>query len=154
MHDCYFADMLEKGLDIFMDDFSIYRGSFQECLGLVLGHQISGKGMEVNRVKIEVIKNLPNPTNVWGVRNFLGHVGFYRRFTKDFAHISKPLNQLLQKETPFIFDRNCVKAFKVQFWSRRGIIHLGYSLLKQNTKFGTMQLHYNRKRNACSGVHL
>ncbi|KAA3483039.1 Retrovirus-related Pol polyprotein from transposon 17.6 [Gossypium australe] len=46
-------------------------------------------------------------------KRYGSHIGFYRRFIKDFPHISKPLNQLLQKETPFIFDQNCIKAFEV-----------------------------------------
>ena len=46
--------------------------------GIVLGHRIYGKGIEVDKAKIEVIKKLPPPTLVKGVRNFLGHAGFYR----------------------------------------------------------------------------
>ncbi|KAA3465704.1 Retrovirus-related Pol polyprotein from transposon 17.6 [Gossypium australe] len=58
-----FADMLEEGLDIFMDEFLVYGNSFQECLG----HQISEKVMEVDKAKIEMIKHLPHPTNTIGV---------------------------------------------------------------------------------------
>ncbi|GKE47696.1 reverse transcriptase domain-containing protein, partial [Tanacetum coccineum] len=46
--------------------------------GIVLGHKISKAGIEVDRVKIDVKAKLPYPTNVKGVRSFLGHVGFYR----------------------------------------------------------------------------
>ncbi|GJX59086.1 reverse transcriptase domain-containing protein [Tanacetum coccineum] len=46
--------------------------------GIVLGHKISGAGIEVDRAKIDVIAKLPYPTNVKGVRSFLGHAGFYR----------------------------------------------------------------------------
>ncbi|KAA3487196.1 Retrovirus-related Pol polyprotein from transposon opus [Gossypium australe] len=81
--------------------------------GFVLGHQISSKGLEMDKAKIEVIKNLSNPMTVQGVRNFFGHVGFYKRFIKNFAHISKPLNQLLLKETHFVFDQDCIQAFEV-----------------------------------------
>ena len=63
--------------------------------GIVLGHKISGKGIEVYKAKIDVIAKLPYPTNVKGVRSFLGHAGFYRRFIKDFSMISKPMTQLL-----------------------------------------------------------
>jgi hypothetical protein len=48
--------------------------------GIALGHQVSEKGIEVHRVKIEVIEQLPPPTNVKGIRSFLGHAGFYQRF--------------------------------------------------------------------------
>jgi len=60
-------------------------------------------GMEVDKAKIEVIDKLPPPTNVKGVRSFLGHVGFYRRFIKDFSKITQPLTKLLEKDAPFDF---------------------------------------------------
>lgn len=52
---------------------------------VVSGHMISAKGIEVDRAKIKVIEKLPPPVNVKGVRSFLGHVGLYRRFIKDFS---------------------------------------------------------------------
>ncbi|GJV92631.1 reverse transcriptase domain-containing protein [Tanacetum coccineum] len=66
--------------------------------GIVLGNKISGKGIEVDKAKIDVIAKLPYPTNVKGVRSFLGHDGFYRRFIQDFSMISKPMTQLLMKD--------------------------------------------------------
>jgi hypothetical protein len=48
---------------------------------------------------------------VKGVRSFLGHAGFYRRFIKDFSKISKPLCTLLQKESTFTFTEECLKSF-------------------------------------------
>ena len=59
--------------------------------GIILGHKISSKGIEVDRAKVEVIENLPPPVNIKGIKSFLGHAGFYRRFIKDFSKISKPL---------------------------------------------------------------
>jgi hypothetical protein len=53
--------------------------------GIVLGHKISEKGIEVGRAKIEVIEQLPPPTNVKGIHSFLGHAGFYRRFIQNFS---------------------------------------------------------------------
>jgi hypothetical protein len=63
--------------------------------GIVLGHLISERGIEIDRAKIEVIEQLSPPINVKGIRRFLGHAGFYRRFIKDFSHIARPLTNLL-----------------------------------------------------------
>ena len=76
--------------------------------GIVLGHRISAKGIEVDRAKIEVIEKLPPPTSVKAVRSFLGHAGFYRRFIKDFSKITKPLCNLLLKDVPFNFTNECL----------------------------------------------
>ena len=59
--------------------------------GIVLGHKISHKGIEVDKAKIEIIENLQPPKTVREIRSFLGHAGFYRRFIKDFSKITKPL---------------------------------------------------------------
>jgi len=79
--------------------------------GIVLGHRISEKGIEVGRAKIEAVDKLLPPTTVKGVRSFLGHAGFYRRFIKDFSKISKPLCNLLLKDMKFQFDEQCMTAF-------------------------------------------
>ena len=75
--------------------------------GIVLGHIISEKGIEVDKEKIDLISKLPSPTNVKTVRQFLGHVGFYRRFIMDFSKISKPLYKLREKDAKFIWDADC-----------------------------------------------
>jgi hypothetical protein len=80
--------------------------------GIVLGHKISKRGIEVDRAKVEAIEKMPCPRDVKGIRSILGHAGFYRRFIKDFSKISKPLTNLLQKNVPFIFDDDCKEAFK------------------------------------------
>jgi hypothetical protein len=80
--------------------------------GIVLGHLVSKHGIEVDRAKIEVIEQLPPPTNIKGVRSFLGHAGFYRHFIKDFSHIARPLTSLLAKDTPFEFDDECLNVFQ------------------------------------------
>ncbi|KAG9458341.1 hypothetical protein H6P81_002849 [Aristolochia fimbriata] len=72
--------------------------------GIVLGHKISEKEIEVDKAKIEVIEKLPPPTSVKGIRSFLGHAGFYRRFIKDFSKIAKPLSNLLSKDVKFDFN--------------------------------------------------
>ncbi|KAL6340276.1 hypothetical protein AAG906_040712 [Vitis piasezkii] len=76
---------------VFVDDITIYGG-------IVLGHIISEKCIEVDKAKVELIVKLPSPTTVKGVRQFLGHAGFYRRFIKDFSKLSKPLFVLGQRE--------------------------------------------------------
>nr|CAN60792.1 hypothetical protein VITISV_015829 [Vitis vinifera] len=134
-----FSDMVERIMEVFMDDITIYGGTFEECLvnleavlnrciekdlvlnwekchfmvhqGIVLGHIISEKCIEVDKAKVELIVKLPSPTTVKGVRQFLGHAGFYRRFIKDFFNLSKPLCELLAKDAKFIWDERCQKSF-------------------------------------------
>jgi hypothetical protein len=129
-----FSDMVERFMEIFMDDFSVFGSSFQECLdrltlvlvrckekhlvlnwekchfmvkqGIVLGHVISQRGIEVDKAKVDLISNLPPPRTVKEIRSFLGHVGFYRRFIKDFSKIARPLCKLLAKETRLNLMKN------------------------------------------------
>ncbi|GJY35438.1 reverse transcriptase domain-containing protein [Tanacetum coccineum] len=109
-----FHDMVEKTMEVFMDDFLIFGNSFKNCLshldkilkrcedtnlclnwekshfmvkeGIVLGHKISKNGIEVDKAKVDVITKLPHPTTVKGVRSFL--------------------------DTPFIFSNDCIQAFQ------------------------------------------
>ena len=134
-----FSDMVEKSIEVFMDDFSVIGSTFENCLhnltlvlkrcletnlvlnwekchfmvreGIVLGHRISKRGIEVDWAKIEIIKKMPPPTSVKGVRSFLGHVGFYRRFIQDFSKVSKPLSNLLMQGVLFEFNEPCMNAF-------------------------------------------
>ncbi|GJW60065.1 reverse transcriptase domain-containing protein [Tanacetum coccineum] len=134
-----FHDMIEKTMEVFMDDFSVFGDNFSKCLGnldkmlkrceetnlvlnwekchfmvkegIVLGHKISKNGLEVDKAKVEVIAKLPYPISVKGVRSFLGHAGFYRRFIQDFSKIARPMTHLLEKETPFVFSDECKQAF-------------------------------------------
>nr|GEY42012.1 reverse transcriptase domain-containing protein [Tanacetum cinerariifolium] len=80
--------------------------------GIILGHKISKKGIEVDKAKIEVISKLSHPTTVKGIRSFLEHAGFYRRFIKDFLKLSRPMTHLLEKNCPFIFSNDCIQAFR------------------------------------------
>ncbi|GJS72733.1 reverse transcriptase domain-containing protein [Tanacetum coccineum] len=68
--------------------------------------------IRVDNAKIDVIAKLPPPTNVKGVRSFLGHERFYRRFIKYFSKISHPMTKLIEKESVFDFNEECIKAFK------------------------------------------
>ena len=136
-----FSDMVEKSIEVFMDDFSVIGSTFDDCLhnltlilkrcmetnlvlnwekchfmvreGIILGHRISGRGIEVDRAKIEIIEKLPPPTSVKGVHSFLSHSGFYRRFIQDFSKVSKPLSNLLMQCVPFEFNEPCMNAFEL-----------------------------------------
>ena len=78
--------------------------------GIVLGHKISGRGIEVDNAKIEVIAKLPPPKSIKDIKSFLGHAGFYRRFIKDFRKIARPLINPLTKDVPFDFNNECFKS--------------------------------------------
>nr|GEZ28585.1 reverse transcriptase domain-containing protein [Tanacetum cinerariifolium] len=106
-----FHDMVEKTMEVFMDDFS-EKSHFMVKEGIVLGHKISKNGIEVDRAKVDVIAKLPHPTTVKGIRSFLGHASFYRRFIQDFSKISRPMTHLLEKNTPFVFSEDCIQAFQ------------------------------------------
>ena len=118
-----FSDMVERTIEVFMDDFSTIDKSFDNFLenlrqalirceetnlvlnwkkchvmvkeGIVLGHRISKRGIEVDKAKIETIEKLLPPFSMKGIRSFLAHARFYRRFIKDFSKIAKPLSNLL-----------------------------------------------------------
>src|SRR3954463_9650451 len=81
--------------------------------GIVLGHKIFERGIEVDKAKIEAIERMPYPLDIKGIHSFLGHAGFYRRFIKDFSKTSRPLTNLLQKYVPFVFDEDCKEVFEV-----------------------------------------
>nr|GFB91846.1 reverse transcriptase domain-containing protein [Tanacetum cinerariifolium] len=81
-------------------------------VGLIYTISDSPWGIEVDKAKIEVISKLPHPTTVKGIRSFLEHAGFYRRFIKDFSKISRPMTHLLGKNSPFIFSNKCIQAFR------------------------------------------
>ncbi|XP_073129591.1 uncharacterized protein [Henckelia pumila] len=105
--------LLDAGIIYPISDSPWEKCHFMVTEGIVLGHQIFEQGIEVDKAKVHVIQNFPPPTTVKGVRSFLGHVGFYRRFIKDFSIIVKPLSSLLMKDAPFDFDSNCLHAFEV-----------------------------------------
>jgi len=79
--------------------------------GVVLGHVVYAKRLEVDKVKVDIIQYFPYSQNVREVGSFLGHAGFYRRFIKDFFKIASPLCYLLVKDACFDFNENCIKAF-------------------------------------------
>ena len=136
-----FSDMIGIKVEVFIDDITVVGKSYEDCLnnlaavlqrcsehnlvlnwekcqflvkeGIILGHLVSERGIEVDQAKVEVISKLPPPVNVKGVRSFLGHAGFYRRFIKDFSKIAKPLTNLLNNDVKFNFDAECEKSFNL-----------------------------------------
>ena len=98
-----------------MNDFSVYGSSFDDCLsnldrvlqrcedtslvlnwekchfmvngGVVLGHKICERGIEVDQAKVDAIEKMPCPKDIKGIRSFLCHAGFYRRFIKGFSNV-------------------------------------------------------------------
>ena len=79
--------------------------------GIVLGHMVSARGIEVDKAKVDVIAKLPPPEKLKGIQSFLGHAGFYRRFIQNFSLIAKPLTYLLNQDVKFVFDEACLQAF-------------------------------------------
>ncbi|GKE10621.1 reverse transcriptase domain-containing protein, partial [Tanacetum coccineum] len=136
-----FHDLIEETMEVFMEDFLVFGDSFSSCLshldkmlkqcedtdlvlnwekchfmvieGIVLGHKISKSRIEVGRAKVDVIAKLPHLTSVKGVQSFLGHAGFYRLFIQDFSKIARPMTHLLEKETLFVFSKECIEAFNI-----------------------------------------
>ncbi|GKD14178.1 RNA-directed DNA polymerase [Tanacetum coccineum] len=114
-----FHELIEDSMEVFINDFFVFGSSFDHCLknlekmlkrceetnlvlnwgkchfmvkeGIVLGHKVSGSGIEVDKAKIEAISRLPYPMNVKAIRSFLGHVDFYRLFIRDFSQIASPM---------------------------------------------------------------
>nr|GFA25129.1 reverse transcriptase domain-containing protein [Tanacetum cinerariifolium] len=80
--------------------------------GIVLDHKISKNEIEVDKAKVDVITKLPHPTTVKGIRSFLGHADFYRRFIQDFSKIAQSMTCLLEKDTLFFFSKECIEAFQ------------------------------------------
>ena len=72
---------------------------------------MSREGIEVDKEKVELISNLPTPKCVKDIQSFLGHVGFYRRFIRDFSAIARPLCNFLAKDVTFEWSQACEAAF-------------------------------------------
>ncbi|XP_024013068.1 uncharacterized protein LOC112087279 [Eutrema salsugineum] len=104
-----FSDLIEQKVEVFMDDFSVYGQFFSSCLsnqsqGIVLRHKVSEAGIEVDKAKMEVIVNLQAPNSVKGIRSFLRHAGFYRRFIKDFSRIARPFDKAVAPDWSLPFE--------------------------------------------------
>lgn len=123
-----------------MDDFSVYCDSFdhslkniqkvlQRCIetnlslsnekcymmlneGIVLGHHISSKGIEVDQTKIQIIVELQILTNQKDVRSFLGYASYLWRFIANFSNIALPLFKRIAKDVTFDWNGSCQTAFE------------------------------------------
>ncbi|RVW86038.1 Retrovirus-related Pol polyprotein from transposon 297 [Vitis vinifera] len=113
--------------------------------GIVLGHIISEKGIEIDKAKVELIAKLSSPTTVKGVRQFLGHAGFYRRFIQDFSKLSRPICELLAKNANDF-------AIGVVLGQREYGKALHDLLCKQNIEQGSKKLYNYRERIVSCGV--
>lgn len=80
---------------------------------IYLGHQISEDGVKPDLAKVDAVKNFSVPKTKKSVKQFLGLVGYYRRFIKDMAKIARPLTQLLKKDTPFLWGESAQFAFEI-----------------------------------------
>ncbi|PIN22503.1 DNA-directed DNA polymerase [Handroanthus impetiginosus] len=108
------SNYVENIIEVFMDDFTVYGDSFDNCLTNLT--KVLRRCIETNFIlNYEKCHFIVDQGIILGhivsVRSFLGHVGFYRHFIKDFSKITRPLCRLLQKDVLFDFDKECEKAF-------------------------------------------
>ena len=127
-------------LFVYMDDIVIYANSLEEhsrklrkllgrlkSAGLTLqpdkcnflrkeiaylGHVITQDGVKPDSSKIEAVRNFPIPKNRKNIKQFLGLVGYYRKFIPDFARIAKPLNYLTRLDVKFQWGDSQQSAFE------------------------------------------
>jgi hypothetical protein len=133
--------ILNKFVRAYIDDLNVYSKTFEEHIhhlrqvfdrlreaGLkmqrtkcdfikkeleFLGHIVSTDGLKVDPAKIEKVKEWPRPRNVKEVQQFMGFVGYYRRFIENSAVIAKPLYNLCKKDAEFKWTENCQTAFEL-----------------------------------------
>jgi hypothetical protein len=116
-----FFDLIEKVMEVFMNDFSVYDKTFEDCLAnldkVLKRCQMADFVLNWEKCHfmvqegIMMIEQLPPPTNVKGIHSFLGHVGFYQRFIQNFSQIGRPLTHLLAKDALFVFKEECLQSF-------------------------------------------
>ncbi|XP_075499215.1 uncharacterized protein LOC142537595 [Primulina tabacum] len=90
-----FADMVEEIMEVFMDDFS----------GIVLGHKVSYRGLEVDRAKVIAIEKLPPPKNIKGIRSLLGHAGVKHKVTLVYHPLSNGQVEISNREIKQILEK-------------------------------------------------
>ncbi|GJZ64708.1 retrovirus-related pol polyprotein from transposon 17.6 [Tanacetum coccineum] len=152
-----FHDMIEKTMEVFMDDFSVFGDSFSTCLshldkmlkrcedtnlvlnwekshfmvkeGIVLGHKISKSGIEVDRAKVDVIAKLPHPTTVKGVRSFLGHAVLGQRKNKHFQPIHYASKTMTEAQAHYTTTEKELLAVVYAFEKFRSYLVLSKSIV-------------------------
>lgn len=102
-----FAKLKQANLKIQLEKCFFFRKETQ-----FLGHTVTRNGVRPNADKIEVIRSWPVPKNEKELKQFLGTIGYYRRFIKDFAKLVKPLTQLLRKDIEFVFSKGEIACFE------------------------------------------
>jgi hypothetical protein len=80
---------------------------------LLHGYVVTSQGIEVDHAKVEAIHGCPIPQTLSQVRSFLGLVGFYHRFVKDFSTIAAPLNEFTKKGMSFSCGTRQENAFNM-----------------------------------------
>ena len=77
-----------------------------------LGHVVLASGVSVDPEKVEVVMSWERPKSVFEIRSFLGMVGYYRRFIKDFSHLAAPMTRLTLKDVKYEWTDPCQRAFQ------------------------------------------
>ena len=133
-----FHDFLRKFLEVFIDDFAVHgradmhlehlRLTLQRCKevglklhpqkcffgireGILLGHKVSQKGIEVDQEKVAVWLAIKFPNSLKTLRGFLGCMNYYRRFIKDFSKIAQPLTKMLKRRTEVMWSEEAEASF-------------------------------------------
>ncbi|GJX75104.1 reverse transcriptase domain-containing protein [Tanacetum coccineum] len=168
-----FHDMIEKTMEVFIDDFSVFRDSFSTCLtnldkmlkrckdtklalnlekshfivkeGIVLGHKISKKGIEVDKAKTDVISKLPHPTTVKGIQSFLGHAGAVlgQRIEKHFRPIHYASKTMTEAETNYTTTEKEMLAVVYAFEKFRSYLIMNKSIVY--TDHSALKYLFNKK---------
>nr|GEY27300.1 reverse transcriptase domain-containing protein [Tanacetum cinerariifolium] len=112
-----FYDMIEKTMEVFMDDFSVFGNSFRTCLSHLdkMLKRCEDTNLCLNWEKVISWSKRASSSAIRFQRtrlSFLGHAGFYRQFIQYFSKIAQPMTRLLEKDTSFFFSKECIEAFQ------------------------------------------
>nr|GEX48546.1 reverse transcriptase domain-containing protein [Tanacetum cinerariifolium] len=153
-----FHDMIKKRLEVFMDDFSVFRNSFETCLshlekmlkrcedtnlclnsekshfmvkeGIVLGHKISKKGIEVDKAKVDVIAKLPHPTTVKGAVLGQHHEKHFRPIHYASKIITEAESNYTMTEKEILAVVYAFEKFQSYLIMNKSIVYTDHSALK------------------------